>query len=201
MPIEGGNAAFRPLLDRFHVQLESASKVSAASSGSDDFGMKTHVANVGGILPPRQAEICAQLWGRLSPHTGDMSSKARPAAYTAVAKEVGQRIRWARELVEPNRAAFARGLGVDRSTIRDIESGRRPPSIFAVLAISHSLRVTPDYCLIGRMRDVDGELATALGKRHPELQEGALSFGIQRMEPEESSDPAPKKRRARAKKG
>lgn len=129
-----------------------------------------------------------------------MSNKARPAAYSAVAKEIGQRILWARELVEPNRAAFARGLGVDRSTIRKIETGERPPSIFAVLALSHQLRVTPDYILIGRMRDVDGELAAELGARHPELRSGAISFGIQRMEPEESTGPEPRKQPRRAKK-
>lgn len=98
-----------------------------------------------------------------------MSNKARPDAYTEVAKEIGKRIRWARELVEPNRAEFARGLGVDRSTVRDMESGRRPPSIFAVIEISHQLRVSPDYILLGSMRGVDGELAALLAIRHPEL--------------------------------
>jgi transcriptional regulator with XRE-family HTH domain len=94
-----------------------------------------------------------------------MSDRGRVAA----AKEIGERIRWARELVYPNRAEFARILGVDRSTIRDIESGRRPPSIFSVIEISHHLRISAGYILEGKLQDVDGELAGKLAIRHPEL--------------------------------
>jgi DNA-binding XRE family transcriptional regulator len=79
------------------------------------------------------------------------------------------RILWARELVEPNRAEFARTLGVDRTTVQKIEDGDRPPSIFNVLAIAHALRVTPNYILIGSMQGVDGELAAALAAAHPQL--------------------------------
>jgi len=71
--------------------------------------------------------------------------------------------------VQPNRAEFARLMGVDRSTVRDMESGGRPPSIFSVLELSHRLRVTPDYLLLGKLRDVDGELAARLVRLHPEL--------------------------------
>lgn len=201
MPVKSWDAAFRPFLDRLHIQLEGAGQIGAAPGGSDDFGVKAHTPDVGGNMPPRQAETCSQPWGLSPPHNAGMSKQARPAAYSVVAKEIGQRIRWARELVEPNRAEFARGLGVDRSTIRDIESGRRPPSVFAVLAISHQLRVTPDYILTAKMRDVDGELAAALGAHHPELLSGATSAGIQRMVPEASTDPKPKKPQRRVKKG
>jgi transcriptional regulator with XRE-family HTH domain len=128
-----------------------------------------HARNVGGILPPGQAEFRPARRGRHFPHDSGMSNKPRPEAYTEVAQAIGQRIRWARELVEPNRAEFARAMGVDRSTIRDIESGRRPPSIFAVIEISHRLRVSPNYILLGKMQDVDGELAGRLAVQHPEL--------------------------------
>ena len=129
-----------------------------------------------------------------------MSKVARPAAYTAVAEQIGARIRWARELVEPNGAEFARAIGVDRSTIRHIESGRRPPSIFAVIEISHALRVTPDYILLGKMQGVDGELAARLGAAHPELNRGALSGRIQGTGGPVGTSEAPKtpRRRGRA---
>jgi transcriptional regulator with XRE-family HTH domain len=98
-----------------------------------------------------------------------MAKEKRPDAYTAVQAKVGERIKWARELVQPNRAAFARDMGVDRSTLQKIEDGTRPPSIFNVLDIAHRLRVTPDYILKGTLKGVDGELAGLLVAHHPEL--------------------------------
>lgn len=127
-----------------------------------------------------------------------MSSKARPEAYSEIAKDIGRRIRWARELVEPNRAEFARAMGVDRSTIRDIESGRRPPSVFAVMEISHRLRVSPDYILLGKMRGVDGELAARLALLHPELVTGDLSADTPDMDYAENTSAQPKKLARRA---
>jgi len=104
-----------------------------------------------------------------------MPNQPRPVSYKDLTKVIGQRIRWARELVEPNRAEFARAMGVDRSTIRDIESGRRTPSIFNIIEISHRLRVSEAYILYGSLRDVDGELAGKLALRHPELVAGGPS--------------------------
>jgi transcriptional regulator with XRE-family HTH domain len=100
---------------------------------------------------------------------GDMARYKRPSSVTEVQREVGQRIRWARECVEPNRAAFARLMGVDRTTLQKIEDGDRPPSIFNVLEIAHRLRVTCDFILTGSLRGVDGELAALLVSQHPEL--------------------------------
>jgi DNA-binding XRE family transcriptional regulator len=59
---------------------------------------------------------------------------------TEIQRQVGLRIRWARECVEPNRAAFARVIGVDRTTLQKIEDGNQPPSIFTKLEIAHRLR-------------------------------------------------------------
>lgn len=98
-----------------------------------------------------------------------MKKRGRPMSYSDVQAEVGQRIRWARELVEPNRAAFARIMGVHPTTLAKIEGGSRAPSIFNILDIAHRLRVSSDYLLMGNMRGVDGELAAMLATRHPEL--------------------------------
>jgi DNA-binding XRE family transcriptional regulator len=98
-----------------------------------------------------------------------MARYRRPNSVTEIQRQVGLHIRWARECVEPNRAAFARLMGVDRSTLHKIEDGSRPPSIFNVLEIAHRLRVTCDYILTGSLRGVDGELAALLVSQHPEL--------------------------------
>lgn len=99
-----------------------------------------------------------------------MSKKARPEAYSKIQREIGLRIKWARELVVPNRAEFARLMGVDRTTLQKIEDGDRAPSVFNVLDIAHRLRVSPSYILDGSMQGVDSEMAFRLGQAHPELR-------------------------------
>lgn len=98
-----------------------------------------------------------------------MAKVKRPETYSEIQADIGQRIKWARELVEPNRAEFARTLGVDRSTLQKIEDGSRAPSVFNILEISHILRVSPDYILTGNLKGVDGEIAGRLAHGHPEL--------------------------------
>lgn len=81
----------------------------------------------------------------------------------------GRRIRWAREIVEPNRLDFARKLGVDVSTIRNIENGKANPGLQLAHRIFHSLRISLSYVVDGRLNGVDPELATMLVADHPEL--------------------------------
>lgn len=112
-------------------------------------------------------------------------------AHSAMQKEIGQRIRWARDLVEPNRAAFCRDLGVDRTTLQKIEDGERTPSVFLVIEIAHRLRVSTDYILLGSLRGVDGELAGRLAVAHPEL------LGDNRTAKDADTAPPPRKRAAK----
>ena len=98
-----------------------------------------------------------------------MPRTPRPRSYSDVQREIGNRIRWARELVIPNRAEFARLEGIDPSTIAKIEDGSRPPSVFNVIGFARRLRVSADYILFGSMRGVDSELAALLALHHPEL--------------------------------
>jgi transcriptional regulator with XRE-family HTH domain len=98
-----------------------------------------------------------------------VSKISRPEASTKTQAKIGNRIRRAREMVEPNRAAFARLLELDRSTLAKIEAGSRAPSIFNVIDIAHRLRVTADYILRGSLRGIDGELAARLVAADPEI--------------------------------
>jgi transcriptional regulator with XRE-family HTH domain len=100
-----------------------------------------------------------------------VSKKSRPEAYSAIQKEIGNRILWARELVFPNRSEFARLLEIDGSTLAKIETGDRPPSIFNVIAIAHRLRVSTEYILRGSLLGVDSELASLLLAHHQELRD------------------------------
>jgi DNA-binding XRE family transcriptional regulator len=113
-------------------------------------------------------------------------------AYSKMQKDMGERIRWARQMVEPNRAAFARVLDVDRTTLHKIEDGERAPSVFLVAQLSHRLRVSTDYIILGTLRGVDGELAARLLEAHPELRDhshidGPVSNG-------NGSNPRPRRR-------
>lgn len=89
---------------------------------------------------------------------------------------LGKRLKWARELVEPNRSKFAQSLGVDVSTIRNIENGSRSPSVALLLYLCHTLRISIEYLLNGELRGVDGELAALLSVRHPELMPRPTQF-------------------------
>jgi len=113
-------------------------------------------------------------------------------AYSQMQKDMGSRIRWARQLVEPNRAAFARKLQVGRTTLHKIEDGDRAPSVFLVAELSHKLLVSTDYIILGTLRGVDGEMAAKLLEAHPELRghrgtDGPASNG-------DGSSPRPRKR-------
>jgi len=113
-------------------------------------------------------------------------------AYSQMQKDMGSRIRWARQLVEPNRAAFARKLQVDRTTLHKIEDGERAPSVFLVAELSHKLRVSTDYIILGTMRGVDGELAAKLLQAHPELHDHTRTDGM--ASNGDGSSPRPRRR-------
>lgn len=82
---------------------------------------------------------------------------------------LGARLRWARELVEPNRYVFARKMGIDVTTIRNIENGTRNPTIWLLQRICHTLRIDLDYLVEGRLSGIDSELRTLLVQSHPSI--------------------------------
>ena len=84
-------------------------------------------------------------------------------------KAFGQRLQWARILVEPDRAEFARAIGVSLSTLHYLESGERSPSVPMLKIICHSLRITFEYLSDGDVRNVDPWMRARLLDAHPEL--------------------------------
>ena len=99
-----------------------------------------------------------------------MSKTARPEAYTAIQRSIGERIGWVRQLIEPNRYEAARTLGLDPSTLAKIEAGTRSASIFNIISIANRYRVTTDFLLRGVMSArMDEEISLKLAALHPEL--------------------------------
>lgn len=82
---------------------------------------------------------------------------------------VGERLRWAREEIEPNATVVARYLEVDPSTLNKWEAGTRLPDVFKMADLAENLRITLDYLYRGRLEGVDRELALRLAAKHPEL--------------------------------
>jgi transcriptional regulator with XRE-family HTH domain len=107
------------------------------------------------------------------PHSQDVMSAPndtdRAAQRAAQRKVVGERIAWARQHFYRYRSDLARALGVDVSTIRKIEDGDRSPSEHLLERICHSLGISRDYVMHGRLDGVDPVLAARLLHEHPEL--------------------------------
>jgi transcriptional regulator with XRE-family HTH domain len=82
---------------------------------------------------------------------------------------LGDRLRWAREMVSGGPTRLAADVGVDTSAIRHIERGARLPSLHLLQALCHVLRISPQYLLDGSLAGVDPELAAKLKAAHPEL--------------------------------
>jgi transcriptional regulator with XRE-family HTH domain len=85
------------------------------------------------------------------------------------AKKVAARVRWARELADMTFTELGAAIGVDSSTIRHIEAGIRLPSLHVLMALCHTLLISPQYLLWGSLEGVDQETAAQLKSRHPEL--------------------------------
>jgi transcriptional regulator with XRE-family HTH domain len=73
--------------------------------------------------------------------------KAEP--YSQMQVEIGRRLKQVRQFTGDSKAATARMLSVDPSTVAKIEDGTRAASIFFVIEIANRYRVTTDYLLAG----------------------------------------------------
>ena len=86
------------------------------------------------------------------------------------AQRIGLRVRWARKIIEISVTELAADCGVDASAIRHIENGSRLPSLYMLMSLCHTLRVSPQYLLWGSLEGVDLELAARLKQSHPQLR-------------------------------
>ena len=136
----------------------------------DDLSM-IHARQSMAICHNRQARTATGNMAQRLVISRPMSSRKRGPSHSEVQAIVGRRIEWARELVEPNRSAAARLIGVDPSTLAKIEAGERAPSIFNILAFANHFRVSADYLLRGSLTGpgMDTEMALRLAAAHPEL--------------------------------
>ena len=89
---------------------------------------------------------------------------------------------WARQAHRISRLEFARRLGVDMTTLRNIENGKTNPGLQLAWQIFHTLHISLDYVVAGRLNGVDPELAGMLVRDHPEL-------AIRQLEPRKLDTP------------
>jgi transcriptional regulator with XRE-family HTH domain len=94
----------------------------------------------------------------------------------------GRRILWARQAHEVSRIELARRLGVDMTTLRNIEQGKSNPGILLQWRLFHALGISLDYVVAGRLTGLDGDLVAVLVRDHPEL-------AIRRLEPHKIDTP------------
>jgi transcriptional regulator with XRE-family HTH domain len=89
---------------------------------------------------------------------------------------------WAREAHGVSRIEFSRRLGVDMTTLRNIENGKSDPGLRLAWRMFHALGISLDYVVGGRLTGLDPELAGILARDHPEL-------AIRRLEPHKLDTP------------
>ena len=82
---------------------------------------------------------------------------------------IGNRMRWARELIYPSQTVFANMLGIGRSTLNKIENGERAITLATLILAGNQLWTGADYLLYGDINNVHDELRKALLRLHPEL--------------------------------
>lgn len=94
---------------------------------------------------------------------------ARTDADRQLLRQIGQRIRWAREVLGLTRPQLAEMIGVDVGTWAWYEQGKRFPDLMRIPDICGRLKVDTEYLIRGSLLGVEKEVAIRLAARHPEL--------------------------------
>lgn len=95
------------------------------------------------------------------------------AAGSAWVREVGQRLRWVREIVAETQTAAAKQLGVDQSTFSGYEAGDRLLPTHIAMRACQAWGLTLDFLYRGSLSsEVRQDVAVRLAAAHPELVEG-----------------------------
>lgn len=87
-----------------------------------------------------------------------------------LAADMGRRLQMVREALGLTFTQLGADVDVDSSMIRQIEKGKRGPSVPLIATLCHVLKITPQYLFYGDVRDIDPELRGVLLDRHPELR-------------------------------
>lgn len=92
------------------------------------------------------------------------------SATTLVREATGQRIQWAREAAQVDRARLAGAIGIDDDELAAIEAGDSFPTVLNVIELSTRLRVATDFLLKGvLLAQADERMNVLLAALHPEL--------------------------------
>lgn len=99
-------------------------------------------------------------------------AQGKRARTSDILKDLGKRLRWAREIIADNQVHMC-GLmgGIETSTWNRWERGHRYPDPVAMVRLCDHFGLTMDYLYRGDLRGVREDVAFRLAAYHPEFVE------------------------------
>ena len=79
--------------------------------------------------------------------------------------EIGERIAKRRKELKMTQEALTNFIDMSINQLSNIENSHSVPTIETILKLSHALKVTPDYFLLGISKDTTIETITEIGER------------------------------------
>jgi len=79
--------------------------------------------------------------------------------------EIGARIARRRKELKMTQEALTNYIDMSINQLSNIENSHSVPTIETILKLSHALKVTPDYFLLGISKDTTVETLTTIGER------------------------------------
>ena len=98
-----------------------------------------------------------------------MARQRRTSADRELMADMGQRLRWVRDILGKSQAQMAEAVGIDQTAWSLYERGLRWPDVAQAARIVAKLKVSHSYLLEGSLEGVERELAIRLAAYHPEL--------------------------------
>lgn len=98
-----------------------------------------------------------------------MPRRARTQTSAAILEGMSERLKWVREIVEPNQSECARLMGIVASTWNKYEAGTRTPDIFVLIEFCNRFRCSLDFLYRGLLDGLDRDLERKLVALHPQL--------------------------------
>lgn len=80
-------------------------------------------------------------------------------------KELGERIAKRRKVLNLTQDDVAEATGLSNNYISNIENNHSIPSIETLVKICNALDITPDYLLLGIVRDTDDDLYSQINQK------------------------------------